>query len=171
MTLFFVLAGFFARMLLHRGGVRAFSRIRATRSVVPLVVGWLALNPASVAPPLGAAPSSSQPSALPRSNDPFWFPLAHLWFLYVLVWLYAAMLLARSAFEWVNDRHGRLRRRLDVFMRAVVDRCCGCRSSSACISCQCRSVSVRNSCCLAQRAWSTGRRGCCSPDCRTKCSA
>ena len=39
MTLFFVLAGFFARLLFHRRGVRAFIRDRATRIVVPLVVG------------------------------------------------------------------------------------------------------------------------------------
>src|SRR6185295_12452682 len=41
MTTFFVIAGFFARLLLERRGVRAFVRNRATRIVVPLVVGWI----------------------------------------------------------------------------------------------------------------------------------
>jgi uncharacterized membrane protein len=39
MTTFFVIAGFFGRMLLHRGGVRTFVTNRSTRVVIPLVVG------------------------------------------------------------------------------------------------------------------------------------
>ena len=88
---------------------------------MPLVVGWVALFPAIVAAVVWGQSSGQPAAALPRPNDPFWFPLTHLWFLYVLVWLYAATLLARSAFECVIDRSGRIRRRLDAAMRTVVD--------------------------------------------------
>jgi hypothetical protein len=45
MTTFFLIAGFFGRMLLHRGGVRAFVSNRSTRVVIPLVVGWIVFFP------------------------------------------------------------------------------------------------------------------------------
>src|SRR5690554_2417238 len=40
MALFFLLAGFFARMMLHRQGTGGFIRNRAKRILLPLVVGW-----------------------------------------------------------------------------------------------------------------------------------
>ena len=90
MTLFFVLAGFFARMVFHRRGVRAFIRDRATRIVVPLVVGWVVFFPMTAAAIMwGAAPGRSL-TPPPASEMPLLpFPLTHLWFLYVLVLLYA----------------------------------------------------------------------------------
>ncbi len=49
MTAFFVIAGFFARLLVERRGVRAFVRNRTVRIVVPLVVGWIVVFPLIVA--------------------------------------------------------------------------------------------------------------------------
>src|SRR5690606_492626 len=43
MTLFFFIAGFFARLAFHRKGTRAFWADRAKRIAVPLVVGWIVL--------------------------------------------------------------------------------------------------------------------------------
>ena len=49
MSLFFFVAGFFARMLFHRGGARGFWANRLKRILVPLVAGWLILFPATAA--------------------------------------------------------------------------------------------------------------------------
>ena len=45
MTLFFLIAGFFARMAFHRRGARGFWADRGKRILVPLVVGWIVLAP------------------------------------------------------------------------------------------------------------------------------
>ena len=39
MSLFFLLAGFFAHLVLHRRGTRAFAKDRAKRILVPMIVG------------------------------------------------------------------------------------------------------------------------------------
>ena len=49
MTLFFFVAGFFARMMFHRKGARGFWPDRAKRILLPLVVGWMMLLPAMTA--------------------------------------------------------------------------------------------------------------------------
>ena len=49
MTLFFVIAGFFGRLLLQRRGVRAFVKDRARRVLVPLTAGWVILAPLTIA--------------------------------------------------------------------------------------------------------------------------
>ena len=45
MSLFFFIAGFFARMMFHRKGPRGFWSDRARRILAPLVVGWMVLFP------------------------------------------------------------------------------------------------------------------------------
>ena len=45
MSLFFFVAGFFARMLFQRGGARGFWANRAKRILVPLVAGWVSHLP------------------------------------------------------------------------------------------------------------------------------
>src|SRR3954464_9795518 len=98
MTTFFVLAGLFARMSLHRRGPAGFVRDRLTRMALPLGVSCLIVFAPMVAvvmwasqfPHGGPVPGmAGWPPVLPR------FPLAHLWFLYVLLELYAAALLLR----------------------------------------------------------------------------
>jgi len=99
MTLFFFIAGFFARMLHRRLGTKGFWANRARRIAVPLVVGWLLLFPAiAVVWHLGAQKLfHGAPPALPElPKTPGAFPLTHLWFLYQLLWPYAGALLVRS---------------------------------------------------------------------------
>jgi ABC-type multidrug transport system ATPase subunit/peptidoglycan/LPS O-acetylase OafA/YrhL len=117
MTLFFFLAGYFARLLFHRKGTADFVRDRAKRIVAPLVVGWVFFGPMamalvymSLAPPVPGAPA-----APPQGG----FPLAHLWFLYYLLLLYGAMLALRSCFNLL-DRDGKRRARIDGWMRSLV---------------------------------------------------
>src|SRR5512138_2328165 len=45
LELFFVIAGFFARLVLERRGTRAFVTNRFQRILVPLVIGWAVLFP------------------------------------------------------------------------------------------------------------------------------
>ena len=109
MTAFFVIAGFFARLLVERRGVRAFVRNRSLRIVVPLVVGWIVFFPMMCAAMWwgmgGQLPR--RPRAPRRQHAPaLAFPLTHLWFLYVLTLLYAAALPVRGLVRSTH-RHGR----------------------------------------------------------------
>ena len=49
MSLFFFVAGFFARMLFQRGGARGFWSNRLRRILLPLVAGWLIVFPLTAA--------------------------------------------------------------------------------------------------------------------------
>ncbi|CAL79812.1 Putative acyltransferase 3 family protein; Putative Glucans biosynthesis protein C [Bradyrhizobium sp. ORS 278] len=109
MTTFFLMAGLFARMSLHRRGVTGFVKDRLLRIALPLVVTWpilfvpmaVVVMWASQFPHGGPVPSmGGWPPDLPR------FPLTHLWFLYVLIELYAAALLLRWGVA-VIDTDGR----------------------------------------------------------------
>ncbi|MGY0571869.1 acyltransferase family protein [Bradyrhizobium sp. RDM12] len=115
MTTFFLMAGFFARMSFHRRGTWGFIRDRLQRIGLPLVIGW-----PIVFAPIGLIViwASSLPNASPFHGVRNWppvlpnFPLTHLWFLYVLLELYVAMLLLRGAIVWL-DLAGTLRTFLD----------------------------------------------------------
>lgn len=109
MTLFFFIAGFFARMLFTRRGAGGFWRDRLTRILVPLLVGWLVLAPAiaviwiwglriSFGGTLPAPPANLPPP------PPGAFPLTHLWFLYYLLVLYALVLGARAVLVRLDGR-------------------------------------------------------------------
>jgi glucan biosynthesis protein C len=115
MTTFFLIAGFFAHMSFHRRGMRDFIKDRLLRIAGPLLVGWPVVFAAMVLvvlwaagfPNGGPAPGTRNwPPVLPR------FPLTHLWFLYVLLVFYAAVLLLRSATVCL-DRTGRIRACVD----------------------------------------------------------
>lgn len=116
MTVFFLLAGFFGRLVMHRDGWATFARQRLVRIGVPMVLAWPLVFAAIVAVLIATAPpgASSGPGLTLAS-----FPLTHLWFLYVLLILYAAMLLLRALVVAV-DRSGMLRRAVDVGVRGVV---------------------------------------------------
>ncbi|MGJ5178836.1 acyltransferase family protein [Bradyrhizobium oligotrophicum] len=122
MTTFFLMAGLFARMSLHRRGAPGFVGDRLLRIALPLLIGWpLVFAPmvvvvmwASQFPHGGPVPGmTGWPPALPR------FPLAHLWFLYMLIELYAAALLLRWVVTAI-DGDGRLRAAADRLFAAVM---------------------------------------------------
>jgi len=122
MTTFFLIAGFFARMTFHRRGIGGFIRDRTQRVALPLIVGWpilfaaseLVISWSATYPNGGPLPGvTNWPPALPK------FPLNHLWFLYVLLQCYVAMLVLRAGFVGL-DRSGRLRLRVDQLMRLVI---------------------------------------------------
>jgi len=121
MTLFFVIAGFFAHLLFHRRGVRGFAHNRSLRIVVPLVVGWMVVFPAIAATFVWAASKATPVATVAPAPAPaLAFPLTHLWFLYALVLLYAAVLVGREVFVRAIDPRGDLRSRIDGWLRAVL---------------------------------------------------
>jgi glucans biosynthesis protein C len=122
MTTFFVIAGFFARLLVERRGVRAFVRNRATRIVVPLVAGWIVFFPPTVLAITWGAGGQLPQLDIASANGPagaLAFPLGHLWFLYVLTLIYAAVLPLRAAVLRL-DAGGGVRKVTDAVMRAAV---------------------------------------------------
>ncbi|TAL29825.1 MAG: hypothetical protein EPN98_18700 [Phenylobacterium sp.] len=125
MTTFFVIAGFFARMLFHRRGLAGFARDRGKRIALPLVASWLPVFVLIVgatiagtliqydgAPPFRPPPADPNPPPLP-------FPLTHLWFLYLLVILYVLSLAGRTAIVAV-DRNEALRGLVDRWLALLV---------------------------------------------------
>ncbi len=116
MSLFFVIAGFFARLLYLRSGPRGFWINRLKRIAVPLVVGWCVLFPIyALVATWGASDlfgGRVPASPLQLKPPPGFFPFMHLWFLYVLLLLYPAVLLLRRL-VLALDRHGALRAALD----------------------------------------------------------
>jgi ABC-type multidrug transport system ATPase subunit/peptidoglycan/LPS O-acetylase OafA/YrhL len=123
MSLFFMIAGFFAHMMFQRKGARGFWADRAKRILVPLVVGWVVLFPAIAVVWVwgltktfgGQIPQAPQMPPPP----PGAFPLTHLWFLYYLLLLYAALLACRRLVVAI-DRQGTVRRATDAAIGAIV---------------------------------------------------
>ena len=116
MSLFFFIAGFFARMLYHKLGKRGFWANRALRIGVPLVVGWVILWPIIMAiwsAGMNKFFGGHVPAMPPMPTVPGAFPLTHLWFLYQLLLLYVAVTVLR-AFIVPFDRAGRVRCFVDV---------------------------------------------------------
>jgi ABC-type multidrug transport system ATPase subunit/peptidoglycan/LPS O-acetylase OafA/YrhL len=106
MSLFFFIAGFFGRLLYHKLGAGGFWKNRGLRIAVPLVAGWVILFPLiGLVWSLGIAKLfNGAPPAMPEMPKvPGAFPLTHLWFLYQLLMLYAAMTLLRAVFERIPD--------------------------------------------------------------------
>lgn len=111
MTLFFLLAGFFARFALERLGTKAFAKDRFKRIVLPLVSFWpivmtgivLAITWAALLANGGELPKESPPGPTFMPDN---FPLTHLWFLYVLTLFYGAALALRGLVSRL-DRGGR----------------------------------------------------------------
>jgi len=107
MSVFFVIAGFFGRMSFHRRGLRDFTVDRLKRIGIPLVVGWPLLL---VAIGLVLTWADGDWSRLPppvAEKLPFdWrtVPLIHLWFLYMLLWLYGGALLVVGLFHCIDRR-------------------------------------------------------------------
>lgn len=111
LELFFVIAGFFARLILVRQGVRGFISNRVKRILVPFLAGWIALYPLVMLVWLWGWTVSHRLDelGLPPGAQylPVWklcltymqtlpnFGMIHLWFLYQLLIIYALVLTIR----------------------------------------------------------------------------
>lgn len=95
MVLFFMIAGYFARMALGRRGILGLALDRAKRIALPLITLWMPLFALIVTVAIwatmraygGEMPDQETPPLTAQN-----FPLTHLWFLYLLVIFYAIAL-------------------------------------------------------------------------------
>jgi peptidoglycan/LPS O-acetylase OafA/YrhL len=116
MLIFFVLAGFFARMTIERRGVGPFVKDRLLRITLPGVVFWpftiagviAAFIGGAIVMHTGGAASAPPP---PAGFSAKAFPLTHLWFLYALTLTYAGALVFVGLGKLL-DRKGRMRTRV-----------------------------------------------------------
>jgi len=122
MSLFFFIAGFFARLLHQKLGTAAFVRNRAMRILIPLIVGWVVLFPiigyvwtAGITKVFGGVlpPMPEFPKAFAA------FPLTHLWFLYVLILMYAAALIVRAIITRLDPAEN-FRKAVDTAVRSSI---------------------------------------------------
>ncbi|HEV2703458.1 MAG TPA: acyltransferase family protein [Steroidobacteraceae bacterium] len=133
MTLFFIIAGFFARLLIERRGIRGFIGNRTGRIAGPMLVAWVILAPLTTAILIWSALRSLSPEAaavtwagivtspaalLPHSLKTV--PLMHVWFLYYLCILYLMALALCWLFSRILDRSGRGRGALDGVVRVLL---------------------------------------------------
>lgn len=124
MTSFFLIAGLFAHMMLDRRGTGGFIRDRATRIAGPLAAFWFPILAALIAGLIwmaairngGTIPTGGPPPP-PLTLETF--PLTHLWFLWVLLILYVAMLVLRAPFA-MADRDGAWGRFVDRITGALI---------------------------------------------------
>lgn len=123
MTAFFLIAGLFAHMIIARRGVGGFLRNRLIRIAGPLAAFWAPTLAAIIAVLIwvavirngGTMPDGPPPPPLTVQT----FPLTHLWFLWVLLILYAALLLLRAPFAGL-DRNGGWGRVVDRLTVALI---------------------------------------------------
>jgi peptidoglycan/LPS O-acetylase OafA/YrhL len=116
MSAFFLMSGFFARMVIERRGVKAFVKDRAKRVALPLFVGGpIVLVSIGVGLVLGALPHGTEFLTSLAAQQPAQQPAeqvtagggintAHLWFLYYLLIFYALALAVRAIVHAVDAR-------------------------------------------------------------------
>jgi hypothetical protein len=118
MSAFFLIAGFFARMVVERRGAGAFVKDRAKRIALPLVAGLpIVMVLMIVGLVLGTLPhgmgvlmelNAQQVAEQQASADAGaalgGFNLVHLWFLYYLLIFYALTLIVRAAVRALDTR-------------------------------------------------------------------
>lgn len=124
MGTFFLLAGYFGFVTLHRKGVAEFVRSRALRIVVPFVAGWFLLRPLVVSGwIMGAASLRGDYDFVAGIRAGFEslktlpagiFTGSHLWFLYYLALITALALLLRAALKAARIGNAAVMRSLDA---------------------------------------------------------
>ncbi len=132
MQLFFLIAGFFARMLYHRRGAIGFAKNRISRIAFPFAIAWLILIPLLLLTWVWGQNLSGQnltpvPLAafvgvlvsgitfIPRSWGGL-FSLGHLWFLYYLLIFYSLTVVVRPLALRAISRTATLDSSLDRFV-------------------------------------------------------
>ena len=124
MTSFFLIAGLFAHMMLERRGTFGFIKDRLIRIAGPLATFWTPVLAAIIAGLVwmaairngGSIPTDGPPPP-PLTLETF--PLTHLWFLWVLLILYVALLVLRAPFA-LADRDGGWGRFVDRITGALI---------------------------------------------------
>jgi glucans biosynthesis protein C len=119
MALFFLVAGFFARLLFQRLGAAGFIKNRLRRIALPLLAFYPVVMPLCILPIYWAskqAGGSGPPAGAPMLAGGF--PWGHFWFLYLLLVLYALLLIGRTVIAAI-DRRGSLPVLVDRVLHAA----------------------------------------------------
>jgi peptidoglycan/LPS O-acetylase OafA/YrhL len=122
MVLFFLLAGFFARLAYEKRGALGLAFDRFKRIALPLAAFWMPVFAAIIAAVIwGAIKANGGETPEPQEQPPLSvnnFPLTHLWFLYLLCLFYPVAILARLIIRALdrNDQIGSLLDRLTGFI-------------------------------------------------------
>ncbi len=125
LEIFFLIAGFFARLLYYRRGIHALMRNRIKRILIPFIVGWLILRPLLVfgfiLGYMKVAGEVNYLQALKGGLDNLIslqspFTGSHLWFLYYLLLIYIAFFILRKIFVLCDSRSV-MRTGMDRFFR------------------------------------------------------
>ena len=122
MATFFLIAGLFAHMMVGRRGVWGFVKNRMVRIAAPLAVFWgLVLTAIVVVLIWNASLQGLTAADAPPQPTYDWtnMPLTHLWFLWVLMIFYAALLILRAPFAAL-DRSGAWGRAIDRLTAGLV---------------------------------------------------
>jgi glucan biosynthesis protein C len=111
MATFFLLAGFFAHMMVGRRGIGGFLKDRAIRIAGPLAVFWTPVMAAIIAVLIWnavrqAAGAPMGPPPPPPTYTWLTIPLTHLWFLWVLMLFYVASVILRAPFAAMDHDGG-----------------------------------------------------------------
>jgi hypothetical protein len=119
MATFFLIAGFFARLVFHRRGTKMFIKDRSKRILVPMLALYIPVAAAVTGVFIWAVYKfygTLTPDGIPQSpvagTQALPFPLMHFWFLYILIWLYVLSLAGRWLIVKLDAQEG-LRRRID----------------------------------------------------------
>jgi len=119
---FFLIAGLFGHMMLKRRGLVGFIKDRLIRIAGPLAAFWGPVLAGIVAvliwnaSLMGLTAADAPP---PPTYDWTNIPLTHLWFLWVLLWFYAALVIVQVVVARL-DRAGRLGRGLDRLVGGLI---------------------------------------------------
>jgi len=119
MATFFLVAGFFARLLFQRLGPAGFIKNRLRRIALPLLAFFPVVMPLCILPMIWAARQIGITGPGPAAPQQHGFPWGHFWFLYLLLVLYALLLLLRALVVSI-DRRGSLRALVDRLLHGVV---------------------------------------------------
>ncbi|MDV6331728.1 acyltransferase family protein [Asticcacaulis sp. 201] len=123
MTTFFVMAGFFAHMLMDKRGLGGFIKNRLIRVGIPFILFWplvfAAIVTVMVMAYAPAAGSAGAPPPPPPSLTASTVPLTHLWFLYALLWFYAIAVVAKLLGD-ITRAGGPVERIFNAVLRPLV---------------------------------------------------
>jgi glucans biosynthesis protein C len=143
LEVFFLLAGFFGRLVHARLGEAGFVRNRLQRILAPFAAGWLLVypllafswiwgsmqgDPAGIRSALAAGygyAAQQLGGLVGAGTGTPGFPLSHLWFLYYLLLVYALFLAARWLIGWTTSRSAGWPARADAAIRFLFGRLWG----------------------------------------------
>lgn len=121
MSLFFLIAGFFAHMVYHRRGPKAFIRDRFKRITLPMLFGWVIISPMLGAIVIwGLIRTFGAEAGAGAELPDMGLPLTHLWFLYYLCIFYVGFLTLRYLLVDILDKSDTLKSAADKFVGSLV---------------------------------------------------